>query len=162
MKPCICCGRIKPIDDFYRHPMMSDGHLNKCVACVKMHTKQRIDRLKLNAEWVLKEALRCRIKSRNRRALMPKPTPEENLKRNSLKSALRIFRKKATTKVSNAIRDKRLHRRPCAKCGNLSVEAHHEDYSKPLEVVWLCKKHHMERHVEINDAKRIAKILALK
>lgn len=27
-------------------------------------------------------------------------------------------------------------------CGSTKVEAHHEDYSKPLEVIWLCKKHH--------------------
>lgn len=33
----------------------------------------------------------------------------------------------------------------CEKCG-VKAEAHHEDYSKPLEVRWLCKKHHAEAH----------------
>jgi len=32
----------------------------------------------------------------------------------------------------------------CSVCSSLKVEAHHEDYSKPLEVIWLCKKHHAE------------------
>lgn len=33
---------------------------------------------------------------------------------------------------------------PCAICGTRErIEAHHEDYSKPLEVVWLCRGHHV-------------------
>jgi hypothetical protein len=32
---------------------------------------------------------------------------------------------------------------PCTICGALKVDAHHPDYSKPLEVVWLCRKHHI-------------------
>ena len=34
----------------------------------------------------------------------------------------------------------------CDVCGNTRSEAHHGDYSKPLEVVWPCKAHHKERH----------------
>lgn len=34
-----------------------------------------------------------------------------------------------------------LERQSCEVCGGLA-EMHHEDYSKPLEVRWLCKDHH--------------------
>ncbi len=39
----------------------------------------------------------------------------------------------------------------CEICGNPKSQAHHEDYSKPLEVKWLCAKHHMGRHKELRD-----------
>ena len=35
----------------------------------------------------------------------------------------------------------------CSQCGvEGRIEAHHPDYSKPLEVVWLCRIHHVEAH----------------
>lgn len=52
---------------------------------------------------------------------------------------------KARSVVSNAIRYGKLLKQPCP-CGELEVEAHHKDYSKPLDVQWLCDKHHMELH----------------
>lgn len=57
-------------------------------------------------------------------------------------------RKRATTTVHNAIRDKRLIPWPvCAipECSD-KPQGHHPDYSRPLDVVWLCDKHHKEAH----------------
>jgi hypothetical protein len=35
-------------------------------------------------------------------------------------------------------------------CGTQDrVQAHHEDYSRPLDVVWLCPTHHKARHREM-------------
>lgn len=39
------------------------------------------------------------------------------------------------------------------KCGSQKVEAHHNDYSKPLEVVWLCRKCHADLHRELKYGK---------
>lgn len=44
----------------------------------------------------------------------------------------------------NAMRAGKIIRMPCVICGEVKSEAHHEDYSKPLEVIWLCRKHHIE------------------
>lgn len=50
---------------------------------------------------------------------------------------------------------------PCARCGNIKSVAHHEDYSKPLKVVWLCHTHHRLRHSEIeNEIARLEKLVA--
>ena len=52
--------------------------------------------------------------------------------------------------VSEAIRNGQLTRQPCERCGSESdVIAHHEDYWRPLEVVWLCRPHHAQRHQEL-------------
>lgn len=40
-------------------------------------------------------------------------------------------------------------KQPCKICGDLNVQAHHNDYSKPLEVEWLCPTHHIEEHKKL-------------
>lgn len=48
--------------------------------------------------------------------------------------------------ATGAIRRKELVRMPCEVCGVRRVDAHHDDYSKPLSVRWLCRAHHMQHH----------------
>jgi ribosomal protein S27AE len=55
-------------------------------------------------------------------------------------------RRAARRKVATEIEAGRLQRCPCEKCGETKSEAHHDDYSKPLDVNWLCRRHHVERH----------------
>jgi hypothetical protein len=54
--------------------------------------------------------------------------------------------KRAQNLVSAALRRNQITRQPCEICGSIKVEAHHDDYSKPLEVRWLCRVHHEEHH----------------
>lgn len=55
-------------------------------------------------------------------------------------------KEEARRKVYYAILKGRLKRQPCEVCGNKKVHGHHKDYSKPLDVNWLCRKHHREVH----------------
>jgi hypothetical protein len=48
--------------------------------------------------------------------------------------------------ANNALRAGQLIRKPCEICGSTKTEGHHDDYSKPLEIRWLCKQHHTEKH----------------
>lgn len=59
-------------------------------------------------------------------------------------------RRKASHLVGNALRDGKLFRQPCWVCGK-KAQAHHPDYSRPLDVVWLCPPHHKETHQLIAD-----------
>ena len=48
--------------------------------------------------------------------------------------------------VGNALSSGKLQKRPCEVCGNIMTDAHHDDYNKPLDVRWLCRKCHAEWH----------------
>jgi hypothetical protein len=55
---------------------------------------------------------------------------------------------RAQNAVSNAVRDGKLIKGPCAVCGATKrIHGHHEDYSKPLQVTWLCAVHHKQLHI---------------
>lgn len=58
------------------------------------------------------------------------------------------IQRKAHKVVENALLSGRLSRGKCW-CGAEKVQAHHEDYYRPDEVVWLCALHHRRRHVEL-------------
>lgn len=56
-------------------------------------------------------------------------------------------RKQARRKVRTAIKNGSLTPQPCF-CGAIKVHAHHDDYSKPLDVKWLCFIHHRQVHAQ--------------
>jgi ribosomal protein S27AE len=53
---------------------------------------------------------------------------------------------RARYEVRKALRNGKLKKQPCAVCGNPIAEAHHDNYSKPLDVRWLCKDCHDDVH----------------
>jgi hypothetical protein len=61
-------------------------------------------------------------------------------------------RRKAWRAVENAKRTNKLIPQPCEVCGKKkNIHAHHDDYSKPLKVKWLCLRHHVARHRELRE-----------
>lgn len=51
---------------------------------------------------------------------------------------------KARRLVRTALERGEMVRHPCQVCGSQKVEAHHDDYSRPLDVRWLCRRHHAD------------------
>ena len=56
---------------------------------------------------------------------------------------------RAQKKLQRAVVSGRIIRGCCEVCGADGAEGHHDDYSKPLDVRWLCRKHHEAHHREL-------------
>ena len=131
MKNCFKCNVDKPLEDFYKHPRMTDGRLGKCKECNK---KDVINNRKSKVEYY-------REYDRNRGN---RQTPEYHEEYRAKYPA----KYKARYKANNAIRDGLLDRgESCETCGSTQhIHAHHDDYSEPLSVRWLCAAHHFQWH----------------
>lgn len=57
------------------------------------------------------------------------------------------IKQNARSKLRRAVFNGKIQRQPCEVCGEPKSHGHHEDYSKPLDVKWLCVKHHVEHHI---------------
>lgn len=132
-KTCFKCGKTLPLEMFYRHPRMKDGRLGKCKECNKLDTRENYAlRRKQYSDYDKK-----RYQTPKRKAWLRKANVRWRKKYPA--------KHKAQSKVSNAIRNGKLIRENCFYCGNPKSQGHHDDYSKPLDVRWVCFKCHREK-----------------
>ena len=75
-----------------------------------------------------------------------KRNPEIIKEREKRIKRLNPEKQKAVNKLNFEVASGRVKRKPCVICGEKKTHAHHEDYSKPLEVIWLCPYHHKALH----------------
>lgn len=145
MKPCFKCKNIKPISEFYKHSAMKYGYLNKCKECCIKNTSKHYKENIKNPLFVLVKREKARI---NKKPLLNKRNriKDEWINKNPEKRNAHIA-------VNNALRDGRITKYCCEECFNDNVQAHHKDYSKPLEVTWLCIKCHNKFHVRERELK---------
>lgn len=139
-KECFKCKTVKPLEEFYKHDKMADGHLNKCKECTKNDvSKYRDQNL---------EKIRAYDRERAKKPERIKAATEIT-KAWRQEDSRRLL---AHSSVAKAIRSGGLLRQPCVRCENPKSVAHHEDYDKPLEVMWLCQPCHKQRHKELIGA----------
>lgn len=151
MKVCRECNTEKPLTEFYKHERMADGHLNKCIPCVKSRVhKHREVHLEKIREYDKKRAKKPhRVQARKdyqqteAGKLSKKRAMAAYLKRHPMVYAAHVI-------TGNAIRDGKLFpQASCSACNSTEkIEGHHDDYTKPLEVRWLCEKCHKRWHRE--------------
>lgn len=115
-KLCVSCFNIFSVSQFYSDPRQSDGLKSKCITCF---LKQARDFARSNPRQLKKLYRRY---------------PRKNLD-----SALK---RSARNKIAYAIRSGKISKLPCEVCDNPNSQAHHDDYTKPLDVKWRCSKHH--------------------
>jgi hypothetical protein len=149
MKVCRECNIEKSFSEFYKHAAMSDGHLNKCIPCVKSRvSKHRAINLEAIRSYDNKRSKEPhRVQARNvymqteAGKLAKKRATEAYHKRYPMAYAAHVM-------ARNAIRDGRLATESCCSvCGSTKkIEGHHDDYTKPFDLRWLCEQCHKTWH----------------
>jgi hypothetical protein len=118
MKKCSSCNEIKDYFFFHKDKNTKTGCTTYCKICKNIKDKAYAKTYVISKEI------------KDRKTNWRKSFPE---------------RKNAHSKVYRAMKNGVLVRQPCFICGDKS-EAHHPDYSRPLDVVWLCPPHHRQAH----------------
>lgn len=152
MKTCRRCLKEKALDQFYVAVAMKDGHINTCRDCSSARSAEY--RLNNLARIQKRDRINNRSDARKAQDKLRRIKYREDgtLKRKQQAyNAKYPFKIKAHRVVKNAIRRGRLVRLPCEVCGAAKAQAHHDDYSKPLDIRWLCRAHHMEHHRKYQD-----------
>jgi len=127
---CFKCDAVKPLSDFYKHPRMKNGRIGKCKECNKIDVREnRAKRLGYYRKY---------DRERGNRQL-PEYQIEYREKYPEKSRAHRI--------LNYHVRVGNMSKKPCEVCGtDKHIHGHHDDYSKPLDVRWLCAAHHKEHH----------------
>ena len=131
-KKCSKCLVAKVITEFRKRRVCKNGVNSQCKDCCRKYEKKWIAQnysrwAKQQKKWI----------SQNRGHYL-------EVQRVGQRKYYRKWpqKTKAHYAVQLAIKAGKLKRQPCNICGNELSEAHHPDYSKPLEIQWLCKRHH--------------------
>lgn len=67
------------------------------------------------------------------------PLTVEQKKKDAARSYAGVYKRKG-----------KLQEKPCEECGD-KAEMHHPDYDQPLLIKWLCRKHHLKLHKELQN-----------
>jgi predicted RNA-binding Zn-ribbon protein involved in translation (DUF1610 family) len=136
MKTCRKCGQEKPETDFHRSRTAADGRQGWCKVCrVASKRKQRA----ANPEHY-------RARAREHRKTEAAMKRHYEYKQRNREKVL------AHKAVNRAIAAGRLVRPlACPSCGatDVQIHAHHEDYSRQLDVEWLCPRCHAVAHADL-------------
>ena len=148
-KACKDCGEAKPKTDFYKAQ-------NECKECTKARVRANYRRNKAHyQEYERHRAnLPHRVKAREDYAQTEEGkaaairAKAKWLDSHALERAAHII-------VGNSVRDGRLIKPDrCSVCQSTGrIHGHHEDYEKPLEVIWLCSQCHTAKHGRENPCK---------
>ncbi len=172
-KRCAKCRTVKQADEFAKHKGQPDGLQ---IWCRKCHGEIR--RARYRAAHPLppprspEEAKRIKQEQRKRARLAASKVRAENAdamrqskrdwrikNQERVRKYRRDYYRQHTEKVNahnavlNAVREGRLVPQPCTVCGSEKfIDGHHDDYSKPLVVRWLCRAHHKAFHIAEREA----------
>jgi len=160
MKKCIKCDETKELSKFPLRLDSTDSYRNQCKKCRSNYLKEYVSKNRTSIQAYRKEYRRKSIEvihAYNEKYFKTehyKDLKKQASRRYCMKYPIRSL---AVNTLNNAVRDKRLKKPDkCSECGRkCRIHGHHEDYYKPLDVIWLCQVCHIKRHKEVNYDIRI-------
>jgi hypothetical protein len=143
IKVCSRCNTPRSIDLFNFSKKCLDGREGVCKDCrnaaQKITRQGRIDKIsQSNREYSVRHYADMSPEQRAQKYL----TDTRSRSKNRQKVNARF-------KAQRAVRAGKILAMPCVRCGSTNSQGHHEDYSKPFDLMWLCPLHHGERHREL-------------
>lgn len=135
MKICFKCNQPRPLSEFYKHPKMEDGHLNKCKDCTKADSEARRLVKMQDPEWVAKEAERHRIKAMKAWNSGYRPTKEVKTKR------MKTYNHKYPEKYKAKVASQRM-------CRGTGFHGHHWSYREEhwKDIIKMDSTDHLNLH----------------
>ena len=141
---CNICLKSGGDSDFYKRVT------SRCKECHKQKMKQvRKDRADYYKDYDAKRFKENpKIRARHR-AYQKTPAGKESMEKSRKKWLSENPEKRAAHVIlNNRIRSGDVIKPDtCSECGaGGRIDGHHDDYSKPLDVVWLCRTCHVSKH----------------
>ena len=138
-KQCTWCMKILPVTDFYRDARAKSGRRPECRTCRREYMRANADKTyEAMKKWYGKNP-------EYQREWAKSPKAKEIIRQSRMRTYEKFKDKeRARWMVKNAIRSGHLTKLPCQFCGETKSEAHHDDYAKPLDVIWVCRRCHIE------------------
>ena len=136
MKKCFKCGKTKELDEFYKESKMANGHFGKCKECSKKDsTSNRNKNIERFREY---DRQRSKLPHRIEGCV---EYARKYRKKHPLRNAVAQLLKRA-------VRDGKIKKpKICSICHEEKrIMGHHEDYYKPLDVIWVCQICHKKLH----------------
>ena len=139
MKICGTCEIEKDDSEFGKRAASKDGLAALCKACQKAYDKFRSkDAMRKMQREIYAQSEEGKIAGARAKYKWRTDNPNKY---------------RAHNITGSAIRNGKLFKEPCEKCGSEdNIHAHHDDYSKPLNVRWLCCSCHNKWHRDNGEA----------
>lgn len=143
-KRCAHCKEAKPLNQFYRNRSTKDGHLTICKECHLADCQARYRRNRPKHQTL------CRTWNERH----PQAAAAIKQVGRAIKAGKLIPQPCELCGAENLVPFRRDWRFPEIPCGTFvpavrRIIAHHDDYSKPLRVRWLCRSCHIQHHTQL-------------
>lgn len=150
-KTCNRCNKKLPLNSFaMRSHEKSRDHY--CVDCRRSYSREHYQKNRakyraMHCAYSKTEAGReshRKWDNNNRAAQQIVRNARDSSRKNM--SAENHMKAIARSRLRYAVNAGSIERLPCEVCGVTPTHGHHDNYNKPLDVQWLCEKHHLAAH----------------